>query len=80
MNNINLEKKLKKIFAEVFDLPESELSEKIEKKDFEKWDSLGHLQLIMTLENEFDFRIKAEKIPDLVSFSLILKEIYDHQR
>ena len=48
-------------------------------KNFDKWDSLNHLFLIMEIETMTGVKIKTEKIADLNSFKTIVKFIGDHK-
>ncbi|RDJ35498.1 MAG: acyl carrier protein [Crenarchaeota archaeon] len=60
---------IKKIIRDSFNLKDepSEYSQKA----IEEWDSLGHLNLIMELEQALNIRFKSHDIPQLTS----LKEI-----
>lgn len=44
-----------------------------------EWDSLGHLKLIFAIEEEFEIKFNAEKIPQLNSLNLLQREI-DEQK
>lgn len=39
------------------------------------WDSLKHIELIITLEEEFDISFNPDEIPRLNSFNLIVSKI-----
>ena len=41
----------------------------------EMWDSLKHFELIATLEEEFDVKIKKNEIPKLNSMDIIINKI-----
>lgn len=41
----------------------------------EGWDSLGHLQLIVSVEAAFDVRFRTDRIPDLTTVGLIEDEL-----
>ena len=43
--------------------------------DLPKWDSMGHMDLMVALESQFDIVISAETISELVSVPLILDKI-----
>lgn len=42
----------------------------------EKWDSMGHLELVIEIEKAFNIRFTAKTIPILIS----VKKIEDHLR
>ena len=69
-----IKKKLKNIF-------EKNLNQKISKVDTlefgknKKWDSLRHIQIIISIEKEFDIKIKTSDVGQLTSFHKIKKYI-----
>ncbi len=54
--------KLNEIFIDVLDLDECELQEGTSANDFEEWDSLSHIQLIVAIEKTFGIRFSAKEI------------------
>ena len=50
------------VFKEIFEVEDSDLNEKFNFKDVEKWDSLTHLTLITTLEDTFDVMFETDDI------------------
>jgi len=71
----DLLKKLKKIFITEFGLKENEVTNNLDYTEVEMWDSLGHLQLIMTIESAFGIKFETNKIPILTNFPILIKEI-----
>jgi acyl carrier protein len=63
MNEIRAE--VYRILVEQFYLEEKDLSDGIGPGDFPAWNSLGHLQFIMKLEQRFRIRFSAD---DVMSF------------
>ncbi len=53
--------KLEEVFADVFD-EEVSLSDSTTAEDVDGWDSLAHLTLISTIEDEFDIEFKLGEI------------------
>ena len=62
----NLEK-YTKIFTESFEV-DAEKAKKLKYQDVEAWDSIGHMDLIASLEDEFDIMMEADDIIDFNSF------------
>jgi acyl carrier protein len=56
---------LQKIFREVFDDPAIVLSDEMSAKDIEEWDSLTHVQLIVTTEQKFKVTFMTAEIAEL---------------
>ena len=42
---------------------------------FDAWDSLGHLNVILAVETAFGVRFRPEVIPDLTSVRKLLEEL-----
>ena len=60
--------KYKKVFSESFELNDSELDENLEYNGIEAWDSIGHMGMIASLEEEFDVMMEMEDIIDFSSY------------
>lgn len=67
-----IESKLKKIFNEV--LKVEKVSE-LNRKNCSNWDSLNHITLISTIEEEFDIEFDIESLVELNSFDNILYKV-----
>jgi acyl carrier protein len=73
----NIEQRLRKAIAQTFDIDEADLPSELSIRTLEQWDSLGHLQLIMFIESEFNIKFTTEKIPLLTSLEELKTEIYN---
>ncbi|MBQ6385755.1 MAG: acyl carrier protein [Lachnospiraceae bacterium] len=62
------EEKYKKIFETTFDVDGSALGEQFTFQDTANWDSLVHLDLIASLEDEFDVMFEPEDIMHFGSY------------
>lgn len=74
----NLEK-YKKAFIDTFSLVDEDVS-KSKYNETKNWDSVGHINLITTLEEEFDIIFETDDIIDFDSYDRgkeILREKYD---
>ena len=58
----------KKVFIESFEIEEEALSD-LKYQDIEQWDSLGHMSMIASLEEEFDIMFEMDDIIDFSSFT-----------
>ena len=65
---------LLRVVAEGLEVDLSDVSMDTKSSDLLDWDSLGHLNLLMKLDENFDDI--SEKVPNLASVSSV-KEIYD---
>jgi len=71
----NIRRRLRKIIAIVFELEESNLPDQPSSQNVSGWDSLGHIGLILQVEDEFGIRFETEAIPTLFSMDLLADEI-----
>jgi acyl carrier protein len=60
--------KLKRVFREIFDLPEQTDFEALRYRGIQQWDSVAHMQLVAALESAFDIMLDTEDVIDLSSF------------
>ncbi len=63
------------LLAEIFEVERSAISSETQFGDLPKWDSMGHMDLMMALETKFGIEINADSIRDLVSIAAILDSI-----
>ncbi|MBE0515247.1 acyl carrier protein [Sulfurimonas sp.] len=59
--------KVKEVLAEVFDMKSSEITVGLTKDDIDTWDSLRQMDLVTSLEKEFDIRLEMMEIVSLDS-------------
>ena len=64
MSNID---KYKKVFVESFEIKPEEADD-LKYQDIPQWDSVGHMSMIASLEDEFDIMMEMEDIIDFSSF------------
>ena len=66
-----MDEKLKHILSVVFNEDISNINENSSSDTILNWDSIRHLNLILTLENEFNISIPDEEVGNLMNFKLI---------
>jgi len=62
MTPVNILKELNPLFIEVMDNKDIVLSETTKASDIVEWDSLAHIQLIITIEKHFKIRFTSVEI------------------
>ncbi len=67
--------RLQNIFRDVFDDSSIILHDEMSAKDIEEWDSLTHIQLIVTTEQQFNIRFMTAEIAELKNVGEFLKLI-----
>jgi len=74
---MKLDERLEKIIREVFEITEETIDENWTSDDIPDWDSVGHLNLIMGVEKEFNIKVEIEEmfeIEKLADITKILKK------
>ena len=66
-----MNKRLAAVLADVFGLRESEIHPGLEKGDVGTWDSLKQMDLVLSLEREYDIALEITDIVRMVSVEAI---------
>ena len=74
-----LDPRLIEAISEEFDVPPEQVTPDSSSQTIEDWDSVGHLRLILHLEQTFQVRFPTSEIPKLVSAGLIQAELDRHR-
>jgi acyl carrier protein len=67
----NLDERIKDVMASVFDVEASTITENTIQSDIAEWDSLKHLNLIVSLEDEFDVTFPLEEVGNMTTYKYI---------
>ena len=67
--------KVKKIVASVFNLEVDSVKDDASPDNILNWDSLNHMNLIVSLEEEFKIRFTDEEISEMLNLDLIVYTI-----
>jgi|TARA_B100000929_G_scaffold183206_1_gene145103 acyl carrier protein len=65
--------KLEEIIANIFELDPSQIKKEMTPADIETWDSLSQLNLISSIENEFQIKFEIDEIFTVLKIG----DIYD---
>ena len=65
--------KLEEIIANIFELEPSQIKKEMTPADIEAWDSLSQLNLISTIEKEFQIKLEIDEIFTVMKIG----DIYD---
>ena len=72
---MNIEDQVKKIISNVFNIEHHQLSEDSSPDTIESWTSLGHMNLIVALEEEFKVQFNELQMIEMMNYPLILATI-----
>ena len=64
------------LVSEALQVPEDQITPDLAFGDIPQWDSMGHMEVLMSLENHYGIEINPDTITELVS----LPTIYDYLR
>jgi len=62
-------------FIETFEIESSDLTDTLEYQSIKAWDSVGHMALMATLEDEFDVMLEMDDIVDFGSYKTGIKTL-----
>ena len=65
MNKKDIFNKVQGIFSDVFDDENLEINNSTNSEDVEEWDSLNHIQLVLSIEKTLNVRFKTGEIQSL---------------
>jgi acyl carrier protein len=69
---MDISKKLKEIFMDLFFVEETIIQDGLSQDDVENWDSMQHLNLILAIEEVFTINISPEESNEMLNFGLIV--------
>ncbi len=75
-----MKNKVKKIIASVFNLEVDSIKDDASPDNVLNWDSLNHMNLIVSLEEEFKIRFTDEEISEMLNLELILYTIQEKSK
>ena len=69
---MSIENQVKEILSMLL---EEQVNDETSMLNCEKWDSMKHIEIITTLEEELDVSFEVQDIPKLVSYKLLIEKI-----
>ena len=67
----NLDERIKDVMAGVFGIDAESINEDSSQDNIEQWDSIKTLDLIVSLEEEFDVSIPLEEVGNMTNYKYI---------
>lgn len=71
-----MREQIKEVLRQVFKM--EHIKDNISQKTCDKWDSLGHLTLIIALEQRFNVSFEPKNIAEMTSLDMIEQELARH--
>ena len=75
LNNSNVKEQVIEIIARVLELKRDEVTDELSIGDVPKWDSIGNMAILTTLESELGIDFPADDLFEMTSVQSILSEI-----
>jgi acyl carrier protein len=75
---IFVDQRVEGLLAEVLQIPAATITDELAMKDVEVWDSLKHMELIVSLEQNFEIQLSFEEIVSMQSVGEI-KRVLSHR-
>ena len=72
------ELRLKEVISRCLKIDESEINENTSVDTVPLWDSLKHLELVLTLEGEFNVSFTSDQTIEILNYSLIKIVLSEH--
>jgi acyl carrier protein len=79
-HDTGIEQRVRRVMARAFGLSTPESNEELSMGLHPRWDSMGHMQLIMEIEREFGLRFPTYEIAELLSTDAIIKAVERHSQ
>ena len=74
-----MEEKLKLLMGKVFDVSPTTITPESGPYTISRWDSAGHMRLVLELEEQFGVRFQDDEVAELVNFECILTLLQKHE-
>jgi acyl carrier protein len=71
-----MENRIKNVMSAVFEISVEEINDQTSSESIDSWDSLNLMNLIVSLEEEFDIQFDDQEIAEMLNFKLICEIIY----
>lgn len=66
-----MDEKIEGLLAEVLQVPPTTITDELTMKDLDAWDSLKHMELVVSLEQNFDVQLSFDDIVAMQSVGAI---------
>ncbi len=69
---------VKKIISEIVDISVSDIPDNASPNTIAKWDSMNHLKIILSIEEEYNFKLTKNEIISMINIEIIVRTIESH--
>jgi len=79
MSEQSLEQRVRRVVTELFTVSPESVTPESAPQNIEGWDSFGHLNLVLALEQEFGVKFAPEQIDQMTDVRTIITLVADSQ-
>ena len=79
MNEKKIEAEIKYLISKNFNITRKKISSSVTSKDIAKWDSIGHIRLILLIESKYKIKINQKMYDKILSLDKIVKYLKKHK-
>ena len=72
-----MDNRINKLLTELFRMQSGEITDNLSMKDTDVWDSLKHMELIVSIEQEFKIELSFDEIVAMQNVGEIKRIVYD---
>ncbi len=72
------EERLQEVFRDVFDMPDLVLKDEMAPGEFDDWDSVQTVQLVLAIEREFSIKFTTDEVASIKSARVLKQIINQH--
>jgi len=70
--------KLRTIFRDIFDDESMSISEGTSRDELDEWDSVAHVKIVLSVEDEFDIRLTMDDVTSIKTVGDFIQAIVRH--
>ena len=70
-----IEERIKHVMSAVFEIPIDKIGKESSPDNIESWDSLKHMDIVISLEEEFNIQFTDNEIIELINMKLIMEVV-----
>ena len=71
----SVEHKIKAIMAKLFKIDMGDINEETTADDIDQWNSLGHVDLLVNLQNEFEIEFTDSQLVEMQSYKTVVQSV-----
>jgi len=72
-----IEEKILEVLAEVLEIKIEKMPKDVTRETIANWDSLGHVRIVLALEEKFGINFDIQEIPNLTSLEAIKNAVLE---